>query len=313
MGAMLVAPFAHGQQLARLAWIGSGTATGSAGSLTAFREGMTENGLVEGKDYFLDVLWADGEYERFPAMLQEALARKPAIILVQTIASVRAAQQATKSIPIVFMSTNDPVGSGLVASLARPGGMTTGLATMNDDKAAKMAQFVHEFLPKARRIAVLVNPLNPSNRSIFGTISAAANRLGMSATAIEASSPRQIDDAFNALLAKRPDALVTGFDASIFDQRGQIARLGVKHKIPIFASSSSYADAGALIGFGNPPQEFFGRAAVYVKRILAGTKPADLPVEQPTKIELVLNLRTAKALGIKIPPALVERANRVIE
>ena len=313
MGALLVAPFADAQQPARLAWIGSGTATGSAGSFTAFRKGMTENGLVEGKDYFLDVLWADGEYERFPAMLQEALARKPAIILVQTIASVRAAQQATKTTPIVFVNTNDPVGSGLVASLARPGGMTTGLATMSDARATKLAQFAHEFLPKAKHIAVLINPLNPSNRPIFETIRKAATSFGMSATAIEANSPKQIDDALRTLLAKRPDALIVGADAMFGDQRSRIAQFGLKYKIPVLASATSTADAGALLGFGVQPQATFGRAAYYVKRILSGTKPADLPVEQPTKTELVVNLKTAKTLGLKTPQLILQRTDRVIE
>ena len=313
MGALLVAPIADAQQPARLAWIGSGTATGSAGSFTAFREGMTENGLVEGKDYFLDVLWADGEYERFPAMLQEALARKPAIILVQTIASVRAAQQATKTTPIVFVNTNDPVGSGLVASLARPGGMTTGMATLNDARAAKLVEFAHEFLPKAKHIAVLINPLNPSNRPIFETIRKAATSFGMSATAIEANSPKQIDDALRALLAKRPDALIVGADAILGDQRSRIAQFGLKYKIPVLAGTPSSADAGALLGFGVPAHATFGRAAFYVKRILSGTKPADLPVEQPTKIELVVNLKTAKTLGLKTPQLILQRTDRVIE
>ena len=313
MGTMLVAPLSHAQQPARLAWIGSGTATGSVESLKAFRGGMTENGLVEGKDYVLDLVWSDGEYGRFPALIDEALVRKPAVILVQTIASVRAAQQATKTIPIVFMSTNDPVGAGLVSSLARPGGMTTGLATMNEDRAAKLVQFVHEFLPKARRIAVFINPLNPSNRPIFETINAAASKLGMIASAIEASSPKQVDDAFHALSATRPDALVVGFDATLTDQRGRIAPLAMKYKIPLFSSALGYADAGALLSFGVPAQATFGRAAVYVKRILTGTKPADLPVEQPTTFELVINLKTATALGIKVPQSIMLQATKVIE
>ena len=312
-GTMLVSPLVDAQQPARLAWIGSGTPAGSAGSLAAFREGMKENALVEGKDYVLDLFWSDGEYERFPVMLQEALARKPAIILVQTIASVRAAQQATKTTPIVFVNTNDPVGSGLVASLARPGGMTTGMATMNEDRAAKMVQFVHEFLPKARRIAVLINPLNPSNRPIFETIRTAATKLGMSAIAIEARSPKHIDDAFSALLAKRPDALIVGADATFGDQRSRIAQFGLKYKIPVLASAPGGADAGALLGFGVPAHATFGRAAFYVKRILSGTKPADLPVEQPTKIELVVNLKTAKTLGLKTPQLILQRTDRVIE
>ena len=313
LGAANWALLARAQQPARLAWIGSGTPAGSVEALTAFRESMKANALAEGKDYVLDLFWSGGDYTRFPTLVQEALTRKPSIILVATIASVRAAQLATKTIPILMLGTNDPVGSGLVASLARPGGNTTGLATMGNDRAPKLAQFVREFLPKARYIAVLVNPLNPSNGPIFESIRNAATSLGMSTVAVEANSPERIDDAFKALSTKRPDALVTGFDFIFSDQRGRIAQLGLKNKIPIFAGSVASADAGALIGFGPPANELPRRAAMYVKRILAGAKPADLPIEQPTKVELVLNLKTASALGIRIPQALVERADRVIE
>ncbi len=297
----------------RLALIAESAASGSADTLAFLREGLRENGLVDGKDYTLDPYWAEGKYERFPALVAAALERKPSIILVQTIAAVRAAQQATKTIPIVFMGTNDPVGSGLIASLARPGGNTTGLATMNDDRAVKLVELVHEAMPKAKRLAVLINPLNPSNRPIFQAIRAAAARLGLAAEAFEADSPERIGSAFAALSKGRPDALLTGFDAMFGTQRAQIVSLGFAHKVPIAATTTYYAEAGALICFGAQAGAIPRRVGYYVKQILAGAKPADLPVEQPTQFELVVNLKSAKALGITIPRAFLLRADRVIE
>jgi putative ABC transport system substrate-binding protein len=299
---------------ARLAFIGSGAAAGGTAILAALRDGLRENGLAEGKDYVLDLFWADGHYERFPTLLEAALGRKPAIILVATIASARAAQQATKTIPIVMMGLNDPVGSGLVASLARPGGNTTGMATMNDDRAAKLVEFVREAMPKAKRLAVLINPLNPSNHPIFQSLQRAAVSAGMAAAAFEANAPERIGDAFTALSKTRPDALVAGFDSMLGDHSAQIVSLGVARKIPVVATNSTFANAGALITFGVSLSNSITRqVAVYVKKILAGEKPGNLPVQQPTNFELVINLKTAKILGLKIPPSFLLRADRVIE
>ena len=212
-----------------------------------------------------------------------------------------------------MMGTNDPVGSGLVASLARPGGNTTGLASMFDDVAAKLVEFAREGLPKAKRLAVLINPLNPSNQPIFGSLQKAALRLGMTAEAFEADAPERIGGAFTAASRTRPDLLITGFDGMLIDQRAQIISLGLARKIPIASQSFAFGDAGALIVYGAPTRAFVGRAAVYIKKLLAGAKPAELPVEQPTTFELVINMKTAKALGIKIPQTMLVRADRVIE
>lgn len=297
----------------RLSWIGEGTPPDSAEILAAVRNGLRENGLVDGKDYILDSSWADGKYERFPALLAAALERKPSIILVQTIAAVRAAQLATKTIPILFVGTNDPVGSGLVASLARPGGNTTGIATMNDDRAAKLVELVREALPMAKRIAVLINPLNPSNHPIFQTIRSAAVSLGMIAEVFEADSPERIGSAFAVLAKLRPDALLTGFDAMLATQRAQIIALGLARRIPVVASSSIFASAGALISYGAQRDAIPRQIGYFVKRILAGAKPADLPVEQPTQFELVVNLKSAKALGLAIPRTFLLRADWLVE
>ena len=249
--AALACRSARAQQAARLAWIGSGTEAGSAVFLTAFRDGMRENALVEGRDF--------------------------------------------------------------VASLARPGGNITGLTTMAEDRSTKLAEFVRELLPKARQLAFLINPLNPSNRAIFERVRGAAGAMGMEADVVEASSPEHIDEAFRVLSRKRLDVIITGFDFILLDQRDRIAAPGLAVKIPTFAGNPAFGDAGTLLAFGASPQAFYGRAAVYVKRILSGARPADLPVEQPTKFELVVNMKTANALGIKIPQSMLLRADRVIE
>ena len=299
---------------ARLAFIGSGTAAGSTEFLAALRDGLRENGLAEGKDYVLDSFWSDGHYDRFPALLESALARRPAIILVATIASARAAQQATRTIPIVMMGLNDPVGSGLIENLARPGGNITGMATMNDDRAAKLVEFLREVMPKAKRIAVLINPLNPSNRPIFQSLQRAAINAGMTAEAYEAAAPERVDEAFIALARTRPDALVTGFDSMLGGERVKIISLGLARKIPVFSTSNTYADAGGLVSFGISTKQSIPKlSAAYVKKLLAGARPAELPVEQPTHFELTINLKTAKVLGLKISPSFLHRADRVIE
>jgi putative ABC transport system substrate-binding protein len=299
---------------ARLALIASGAAEGGAATLAALRAGLRDNGLTEGKDYVLDPFWADGHYDRFPKLVEAALGRKPSIILVATIASARAAQQATKTVPIVMMGLNDPVGSGLVASLARPGGNTTGIATMFDDLAVKLVEFVRETMPKAKRLAVLINPQNASNRPISQTVQKAAASAGMMADAYEADAPERIDGAFAALSKTRPDALLTGFDSMLFENRAQIVSFAMAHKIPVFGLTSAFTDAGALVSYGVSSYFLITRqVAAIVKKILAGKKTAELPVEQPTNFELVINLKTAKALGLTIPPSFVQRADRVIE
>ena len=298
---------------AHLAWVLEGATRKRSAAAEAFVESLRENGLVEGKDYVFDLFWTEGKYERLPALLEAVVKRNPSILLVGTIASVRAAQQATTSIPILMMGTNDPVGTGLVASLARPGGNTTGLASMFDDLAAKLVEFAREGLPKAKRLAVVINPLNPSNRPIFLSLQKAAIILGMTAEAFEADAPERIGDALGAAAKTRPDVFVSGFDGMLIDQRVQIVALGLGHKIPVVSQSSAFGEAGALMTYGAPTSAFFGRAAVYVKKLLSGAKPAELPIEQPTTFELVVNLKTARKLGLNIPQSLLVRADRVIE
>ncbi len=304
---------AHGQQPPRLAWIGAGTAAEWAPYLAALRGGLSENGLVEGRDFILDLYWADGHYNRFPALVEAAMTRRPAMFLAVTIVAIRAIQQQTATIPIVFMSTNDPVGAGLVESLARPGRNATGIATMADDVVPKLVELVRETLPNARRLAALLNPLNSTNRPIFEQIRVASLAVEMTAMAVEVEQPSRALDVAAAAIAQGADALLMGFDATHVALRESIAALGIAHRIGIFANNPDYTRGGALLGYGPSRSAMYRRAAVYVKRILAGAKPGDLPVEQPTSFELMVNLRTAKAIGLLVPSSLLARADEVIE
>ena len=298
---------------ARIGFVVASRTAGNAARLAAFKQGMREIGLIEGKHYVLDPVYAEGRYERFPALIKELLQREPAVIVTTTIASVRAAQQATRTVPIVMAGTNDPVGSGLVASLARPGGNTTGLSTQGEDTAAKLVEFVREVLPRAKRIALLINPDNPSHAKLGGQVRTAASKFGIEAPTFETPTPAAFDAAFATIAKQRPDALMTLRDAMLSAEHQRISEFALKNRIAAFGPDVEFAASGSFLSYGASATDMSRRSATYVKKILSGTKPADLPVEQPVKFEMVLNLKTAKALGIKIPYALLIQAERVIE
>jgi putative tryptophan/tyrosine transport system substrate-binding protein len=297
----------------RIAWIWPGTPGGNAIILSAFKDGMRENGMVEGKHYILDERYAEGRYDRFPAIVDGLLKLSPSIFMVNTIASVKAAQKATQTVPILFVHTNDPVGSGLVASLAHPGGNTTGLSTQNEDVINKNIEILLEVLPRASRIAVLSNPDNPSNPKMVKIVEARVTALGIRTSTFEATSPARLDNACSAIIQYRPHALLILPEAVFYDQHAVISMFATKQKIPAMASQSEYVTSGCLLSFGTSRPEVFRRSAIYVKKILGGTKPGEIPVEQPTKFELAVNLKTAKALGITIPKSILMRADEVIQ
>ena len=315
LGASALVPSSWAQTTApaRIAWIGPGSASAFAMRVSAFKDGMRENGLLEGQHYILDERYAEGNYDRFPALTDELIKRSPAIIMVNTIASVRAAQQATKTIPILFVSTNDPVGSGLIASLARPGGNTTGLSTQFEDVVTKNLEILREAVPHASRIAILVNPGNPSSPKLFEMVRASVGGFGIDTRAFEAANPQGLDAAFNAIRQYQPDALLVVAEAMFFSERDRIAASVLKQRIPAMCPQSEFAVSGCLMSYGTNSNELYRRAATYAKKILAGAKPADLPVEQPTTFELFVNRKTANALGIKIPNSILLRADKVIE
>ena len=309
----LASTIARAQQAARIAWVGSRAERDMAVELAAFKQGMRENGLVEGRDYVMDTRWAEGRYERFPAMVDDLLSRKPAVMMVNTIASVRVAQQATKTVPLVMMSTNDPVGVGLIASLARPGGNTTGTTNLTDDTIPKLLEFLHLLLPKATRVAVLLNPGNSSHAKFLGELRAAAGPHGIALQAIELKSVDEVDAVFGALARQQLEALIELPDAMLGSLRSRIAALTLQQRLPRITADADRVETGALLSYGPSRPEIYRRSASYVKKILDGAKPGELPVEQPTLLELVINLKTANALGIAIPRSLRLRADRVIE
>ena len=311
--AFAVSSWCSAQAPARIAWVWPGGVANSVDYLSAFKEGMRENGLLEGTNFVIEQRYGEGRYDRFRALTDDLLKHDPAVIMVVTIASVRAAQQATKTVPIVFVSTNDPVGSGLVASLARPGGNTTGVSNQNEDLVPKYLELLRETLPRTARIAVLINPANPSNSRMFEQVRDSASGFGIASHVVEASSPEGLDIAFSAIAQYRPDALLVVPDSLFSDQRDRLAAFALRNRIPSFTFQSEMVASGSLISYGTQRRDLYRRAATYVKKILAGAKPGDLPVEQPMKFELVINLKTAKALDLTIPQSLLLRADEVIQ
>ena len=316
VGELTGGPEAHAQGSgppARIGILATTSAAANTARFAAFKQGMRENGLIEGKHYVLDIVHADGQYERFPALIKELLQREPALILVGTITAVRVAQQATRTVPIVMTGGNDPVASGVVASLARPGGNTTGLSNQAEDTTGKFVEFIREALPRAKHIALLVNPVNPSHPRLAEQVRVAALKFGIETHALESATPAALDATFAAIAKQRPDALVVLRDAMLMGEPQRISALALKSRVAAFTPVSEFAEAGSLLSYGPSVVDQYRRVAIYAKKILAGTKPADLPIEQPTKFEMVINLKTAKALGIKVPQSLLIQAERVIE
>jgi ABC-type uncharacterized transport system substrate-binding protein len=316
LGGVVVAwPFAaRGQQKpASIGFLGAGAADTSAPLIDAVKQGLRENGLVEGKDYVLEPRWAEGHYERFPSFASELAGHGVRVIMVTTIAAARAAQRSTSATPIVMALMNDPVGNNLVASLARPGGNTTGMASLNQDVTPKLLELLHTVLPKATSIAVLSNPTNPSNAVFLGRVRAQAVPLGITVQDFAVNTPEELSTAFRAIAAQSPEALLVIPDAATLDLGPRIAALALENRVPVISSDTDLTGAGGLISYGVSRREAYRRSAYFVKKVLDGVKPADLPVEQPTRILLSVNLKTAKALGLTMPSSLLVAADEVIE
>ena len=299
----------------RLGWLSSGSATSVAGIgfVAAIKAGLRENGLIEGRDYVLESRYADGIYERFPDLARELAEARVAIIITNTIASVRAAQRVAPPVPIVMCPINDPVGNGLVASLARPGGLTTGVATLNQDLTAKMLQFQRAIVPGLRTIAAIFNPGNPSNPRALDDLRARAVESTLNVLPVALRSPRDLDGAFAAITAAKPDTLQIIADSGTFDVTDRIAAFALERRLPSFATAGDYVDVGGLLAYGPPRIKLLMKSGYYVKRILDGANPGELPVEQPTQIELSINLKAAQAIDVDIPLNLQQLADRLIE
>jgi putative ABC transport system substrate-binding protein len=309
-------PAAHAQKSpARIGLLASGAATSlyTLNLIKAVKQGLGESGLVEDRDYAFEIRYAEGQYDRFPALARELAQTGATIILAHTIASVRAAQRLGPAVAVVMLSINDPVGAGLVASLAKPGGNTTGLANLEEDLTTKLLEFQRIIVPTATTIAALVNPGNPTHRYFLDRLRTRAEAFGMRLVPAELKTPDALEAVFAALAAQRPDTLQIMSDAGIFDLSERIAALAQLHRIPSFATSPDFAGAGGLLAYGASRRRLFIRSGYYVKRILAGSPPADLPVEQPTRVELAINIRTAKALNLTVPATLLAQADELVE
>ena len=282
--------------------------------LEAFRQGLRELGYVEGQNIAIESRWAEGKYDRYPALAADLVRLKVDVIVAHGGAATQAVQQATRTIPIVMSLVLDPVGSGLVPSLARPGGNVTGTSFMGPDLVGKQLQLLKEVVPKVSRVALLRNPANPASAAGLRDAEAAARAFGVRLQALEARDPQEIDSAFAAMTRERAGALLILPDPIFGNQRRQITELAAKRRLPvIYGGTPEYAEAGGLMVYGPNELDLHRRAAIYVDKLLKGAKPADLPVEQPTKFELVINLRTAKAIGLTIPPSLLQRADQIID
>jgi putative ABC transport system substrate-binding protein len=279
----------------------------------AFRQGLRELGYVEGQNIVLEPRWAEGQYARYPALAADLVRLRVGVIVVVGGTATKAAKQVTRTIPIVMSVVVDPVGSGLVPSLARPGGNLTGTSIMATDLIGKQFELLREVVFKVSRMAFLWNPTNPSHAPAISYVKGAARSLGVQLQLLEARDPQEIDRAFAAVTREQAGALVVLPDAIFTNQVRQIAELAVQRRLPSIYGASEYAEAGGLVVYGANLLDLERRAATFVDKILKGAKPGDLPVEQPEKFELIINLKTAKALGLTIPPSLLQRADQVIE
>ena len=314
-GAAVTWPLAASAQKPAMPVIGylnSTSASGWAAQLTAFLRGLQETGYREGQNVAIEYRWAEGQNDRLPAMAAELVGR-PVNVLVANGPSAQPAKAATTSIPIVFPTGADPVQLGLVASLNRPGGNITGVSTLNVEMGAKRLELLHEAVPLATTVAVLINPTDPSAETYARDAQMAAQKLGLQVEVLHASTERDFDTVFKTLAQLRAVALVIGSDAFLISQSEKLAALATRNAVPTISPYLDFTAAGGLMSYGDDLTELYIQAGVYTGRILNGAKPANLPVQQATKDELIINLKTAKVLGLSVPLPLLGRADKLIE
>lgn len=297
----------------RIGYLGGTTSDAFPSELAALRAGLHDQGYTEGKNLVIEFRWADGKTERLPALAAELVGSRVDLMVVDGSTGNRVAQKATTTIPIVMVGVADPVGDGLVKSLGRPGGNITGLSSMSLDISPKYLELLRGMVPRLARVAVLTDPGAISHSAILQSIQNAARKIGVTLLPVSAATPQEIDKAFALMNKEKAGAMIVASSPLFVQQRGQIAALAAAQRLPAVASFPVYAEAGLLMTYGMNRTESYRYLATYVARILKGAKPADLPVEQPTRIDLVINRGTAKALGLTIPQSLLISAERVID
>jgi putative ABC transport system substrate-binding protein len=306
---------ARAQQRTAMPVVGYFTSGGPEANVDeAFRKGLSEAGYVEGRDVTIEYRWAHNEFDRLPELAADLVRRRVAVIVARgSTAAALAAKAATTTIPIVFSTGIDPVQSGLVASLNRPGGNVTGYANMSRELVGKQIGLLHELLPRAVHFALLVNPNIPFTESMVAEAHSAATAIGRPLEVLTATTNRDIDTAFATLAQKRAEALLVSSNQLFGNRRAQILTLAAHHRMPAFYAGRDFVEAGGLMSYAPRYMDDHRQIGIYTGRILKGEKPADLPVMRPTKFEFIINLQTARTLGIEIPPTLLALADEVIE
>ena len=301
------------RQLPRIGFLGNSTATLEANLVRPFQEGLRDLGYVEGRNILIEYRWAEGSYERFPSLINELLAMKVDVIVAAGTPAALAVKRATTSIPLVMVAVGDPVGTGLVASLRRPGGNATGLTSIAPELEGKRLELLREILPKISRIAVLWNPANAYQITSEKEVQAAARVLHISLISLPVSSPEELRNAFAVIPREHAEAVIVLADRIFLHNRERIAEFATRNRLPGMNAYRELVEAGGLISFGPSYAAMHRQAATYVDKILKGAKASELPIEQPAKFELVINLKAAKAIGLTIPQSLLLRADDVIQ
>jgi putative ABC transport system substrate-binding protein len=315
LGGAAALPFAARAQQAMpvIGFLGGVTAIGWAPYVAAFHRGLGEVGYVEGRNVTIEYRWAEGQYDRLPGLAADLVQRQVAVIAASTTPAALAAKAATATIPVVFTTISNPVQIGLVASLSRPGGNATGATQLNVEIGPKLLEVLREVVPAATKIALLINPTNPNADTLSRNLQAAARTLGLNLHVQHASTESEIDPAFATMAQLGVGGLVIGGDSFFNSRSERLAALALRHRLPSIYQSRVFATAGGLLSYGGNAEDVYRLAGVYTGRILKGEKLADLPVMQTAKVEMIVNLKTAKALGLSMPMTLLGRADEIIE
>jgi putative ABC transport system substrate-binding protein len=311
--AVSLAEAQQAKKIPRIGFLGNSTEALEANLIGPFREGLRDLGYVEGKNIIIEWRWAEGKYERFPALLAELVAAKVEVIVTAGTPATQAYQKAKLSVPLVMIAVGDPVGTGIVASLNQPGGNITGLTSISPEIQGKRIELLREVIPRLSHIAAIWNPKNAYHAIENKEIDSVAAALKMKVLYLGVEVAEQFDSAFAQILKERPEALLILADRVFLHNRGRIMDFSVQHRLPGIYAYVELVEAGGLMSYGPSYPGMHRRAAYFVDRILKGTKPADLPVERPAKFELVINLKAAKQIGVTIPPNVLARADRVIK